>query len=73
MQFFKTFYDLLLLRVKYIPEHPILAHPPLYAPFQYDRPNYSSVHINLHVLVANRRSKHSGQRIKRLPKFGLSL
>jgi len=60
MQFFKTFYDLLLLRVKYLREHPILAHPPLYAPFQYDRPNvtpiyshrpnYSSVRINLHVL-----------------------
>jgi hypothetical protein len=61
MQFFKTFYNLQhRLRVKYFPQHPILAHPPLYAPFQYDRPNvtpiyshgpnYSSVRINLHVL-----------------------
>jgi len=28
-QFFKTFYDFLRLTVRYLPEHPILAHPPL--------------------------------------------
>jgi hypothetical protein len=60
LQFFKTFYDLLRLRVKYLPEHPILTHPPLYAPFQCNRPNvtpiyshgpnYSSVCIHLHIL-----------------------
>lgn len=59
MQYFKTFYDLLRLTIKYLPEHPILAHPPLYAPFQCDKPNatpiyshgpnYSSVCINLHI------------------------
>jgi len=44
MQFFKTFYDLLRFRVKYLPEHPILAHPPLYASFQCDRPKVTPIY-----------------------------
>jgi hypothetical protein len=83
MQFFKTFYDLLHFRVKYLPEHPILAHPPLYAPLQCDGPNVTSCIATdkitvLYVLifvfsVATRKTKDSGQRSNRLPEFGLSL
>jgi len=44
MQFFKTFYDLFRLGVRYLPEHPILAHPPLYAPVQCNRPNVTPIY-----------------------------